>query len=262
MARKFFVGGNFKMNGSKSSIKEIVENLNNADLDKNAEVVVSPPALYLPSFARLSARKSRLPLRTSTTSPTVHLLVRSPSPSSRTARSTGPSSVTPSAEPSSASLTRSSPPRPSTPPRTASRSSGAAASPSRPVRLARPLSSSLPRSSLSSLRSPTGPTLSSPTSPSGPLALARLLPLSRPRRSTRPSVTSSAASATRLLTRPASFTEAVSTRRTAASSPSRPTLTVSSLAVLLSSLLSSTSSTLPSSKLINSKIKGFVPLRC
>ena len=48
MARKFFVGGNFKMNGSKSSIKEIVDNLNNADLDKNAEVVVSPPALYLP----------------------------------------------------------------------------------------------------------------------------------------------------------------------------------------------------------------------
>ncbi|PNY23649.1 Triosephosphate isomerase, partial [Tolypocladium capitatum] len=40
MARKFFVGGNFKMNGSISSIKEIVSNLNNA-------VVVAPPALYL-----------------------------------------------------------------------------------------------------------------------------------------------------------------------------------------------------------------------
>ncbi|KAJ1337498.1 triosephosphate isomerase (TIM) [Microdochium nivale] len=47
MARKFFVGGNFKMNGTISSIKEIVENLNKAQLDSNVEVVVSPPALYL-----------------------------------------------------------------------------------------------------------------------------------------------------------------------------------------------------------------------
>lgn len=47
MARKFFVGGNWKMNGTKSSIKEIVNNLNSAKLDPNAEVVVAPPALYL-----------------------------------------------------------------------------------------------------------------------------------------------------------------------------------------------------------------------
>ncbi|KXJ97680.1 triosephosphate isomerase [Microdochium bolleyi] len=47
MARKFFVGGNFKMNGTISSIKEIVENLNKAQLDSSVEVVVSPPALYL-----------------------------------------------------------------------------------------------------------------------------------------------------------------------------------------------------------------------
>jgi triosephosphate isomerase len=47
MARKFFVGGNFKMNGTTSSIKEIVSNLNNASLDSNTEVVISPPALYL-----------------------------------------------------------------------------------------------------------------------------------------------------------------------------------------------------------------------
>jgi len=51
MARKFFVGGNFKMNGSKSSIKSIVENLNNATLDPNVEVVISPPAAYL-SYTR------------------------------------------------------------------------------------------------------------------------------------------------------------------------------------------------------------------
>ncbi|CAH0016495.1 unnamed protein product [Clonostachys rhizophaga] len=47
MARKFFVGGNFKMNGTLSSIKEIVENLNKSELDSNVEVVVSPPSLYL-----------------------------------------------------------------------------------------------------------------------------------------------------------------------------------------------------------------------
>jgi triosephosphate isomerase len=47
MARKFFVGGNFKMNGSISSIKEIVDNLNKATIDSNVEVVVAPPSLYL-----------------------------------------------------------------------------------------------------------------------------------------------------------------------------------------------------------------------
>ncbi|KAI0455366.1 triose-phosphate isomerase-like protein [Xylaria acuta] len=47
MARKFFVGGNFKMNGSVSSITEIVDNLNKAKLDPNVETVISPPALYL-----------------------------------------------------------------------------------------------------------------------------------------------------------------------------------------------------------------------
>jgi len=47
MARKFFVGGNFKMNGTIASTKELVQNLNNADLDPNVEVVVAPPALYL-----------------------------------------------------------------------------------------------------------------------------------------------------------------------------------------------------------------------
>ncbi|KAI3399402.1 hypothetical protein diail_7129 [Diaporthe ilicicola] len=47
MARKFFVGGNWKMNGTKSSIKAIVDNLNSAKLDPNTETVVAPPALYL-----------------------------------------------------------------------------------------------------------------------------------------------------------------------------------------------------------------------
>ncbi|KAF2627296.1 Triosephosphate isomerase [Macroventuria anomochaeta] len=47
MARQFFIGGNFKMNGSIESIKKIVQNLNDAKLDPNAEVVIAPPALYL-----------------------------------------------------------------------------------------------------------------------------------------------------------------------------------------------------------------------
>ncbi|KAI0118665.1 triose-phosphate isomerase-like protein [Nemania sp. FL0031] len=47
MARKFFVGGNFKMNGSISSITEIVDNLNKAQLDSNVETVIAPPAVYL-----------------------------------------------------------------------------------------------------------------------------------------------------------------------------------------------------------------------
>jgi triosephosphate isomerase len=47
MARKFFVGGNFKLNGSKTAIKEIVERLNTASLDPNTEVVIAPPSTYL-----------------------------------------------------------------------------------------------------------------------------------------------------------------------------------------------------------------------
>ncbi|PSK44233.1 triose-phosphate isomerase [Elsinoe australis] len=47
MARKFFVGGNFKMNGSIESIKKIVSDLNEAKTDSNTEVVIAPPALYL-----------------------------------------------------------------------------------------------------------------------------------------------------------------------------------------------------------------------
>ncbi|ODV83504.1 hypothetical protein CANARDRAFT_29950 [[Candida] arabinofermentans NRRL YB-2248] len=46
-ARTFFVGGNFKMNGSKASIQKIVEDLNAADLPSNVEVVIAPPAPYL-----------------------------------------------------------------------------------------------------------------------------------------------------------------------------------------------------------------------
>jgi len=46
-SRKFFVGGNFKANGSIKMIDGIVSNLNNAKLDPNAEVVIAPPAIFL-----------------------------------------------------------------------------------------------------------------------------------------------------------------------------------------------------------------------
>jgi len=47
MTRQFFVGGNFKMNGTIKSITDIIHNLNNANLDSKTEVVIAPPSLYL-----------------------------------------------------------------------------------------------------------------------------------------------------------------------------------------------------------------------
>lgn len=47
MARKFFVGGNFKMNGTLESLKALVSSLDDAKLDPNTEVVIAPPSLFL-----------------------------------------------------------------------------------------------------------------------------------------------------------------------------------------------------------------------
>ncbi|EJT99495.1 triosephosphate isomerase [Dacryopinax primogenitus] len=47
MPRKFFVGGNFKMNGLLADIDRIVDHLNASHLDPNTEVLISPPAIYL-----------------------------------------------------------------------------------------------------------------------------------------------------------------------------------------------------------------------
>lgn len=47
MTRKFFVCGNWKMNGSKKSIAELIQTLNTAKLDPNVEVVCAAPAIYL-----------------------------------------------------------------------------------------------------------------------------------------------------------------------------------------------------------------------
>ncbi|XP_029660753.1 triosephosphate isomerase [Formica exsecta] len=47
MARKFFVGGNWKMNGTKSEINDIVAFLKKGPLDPNVEIVVGVPSIYL-----------------------------------------------------------------------------------------------------------------------------------------------------------------------------------------------------------------------
>ncbi|KAG0589187.1 hypothetical protein M758_1G001300 [Ceratodon purpureus] len=45
--RTFFVGGNWKCNGTRESIKKLVEELNFATIEKDCEVVVAPPYLYI-----------------------------------------------------------------------------------------------------------------------------------------------------------------------------------------------------------------------
>ncbi|PWN93402.1 Triosephosphate isomerase [Acaromyces ingoldii] len=45
--RKFFVGGNWKMNGTIESGKKLVETIKSAKLDSNTEVVIAPPAIHL-----------------------------------------------------------------------------------------------------------------------------------------------------------------------------------------------------------------------
>mmetsp|Transcript_31384 Transcript_31384/g.61154 ORF Transcript_31384/g.61154 Transcript_31384/m.61154 type:complete len:616 (+) Transcript_31384:28-1875(+) len=44
--RKFFVGGNWKCNGSQSQVKSLVDTLNSGALPRSVETVVCPPALY------------------------------------------------------------------------------------------------------------------------------------------------------------------------------------------------------------------------
>ncbi|XP_041663971.1 triosephosphate isomerase A [Cheilinus undulatus] len=51
--RRFFVGGNWKMNGNKESLGELINTLNTASLDENTEVVCGAPYIYL-DFARSS----------------------------------------------------------------------------------------------------------------------------------------------------------------------------------------------------------------
>ncbi|KAG6571040.1 Triosephosphate isomerase, chloroplastic, partial [Cucurbita argyrosperma subsp. sororia] len=44
---KFFVGGNWKCNGTKESITKLVSDLNNVKLEDDVDVVVAPPFLYI-----------------------------------------------------------------------------------------------------------------------------------------------------------------------------------------------------------------------
>jgi len=51
MVRKFCVGGNWKMNGTKDSITELSKILTTGPLDPNVEVIVGCPSIFI-SFAR------------------------------------------------------------------------------------------------------------------------------------------------------------------------------------------------------------------
>lgn len=44
---KFFVGGNWKCNGTKDSIAKLVTELNNAKLEDDVDIVVAPPFVYI-----------------------------------------------------------------------------------------------------------------------------------------------------------------------------------------------------------------------
>ncbi|KAJ1693112.1 hypothetical protein LUZ63_009810 [Rhynchospora breviuscula] len=44
---KFFVGGNWKCNGSKESVSKLVSDLNAATLESDVDVVVAPPFVYI-----------------------------------------------------------------------------------------------------------------------------------------------------------------------------------------------------------------------
>ncbi|KMZ63276.1 Triose-phosphate isomerase [Zostera marina] len=54
---KFFVGGNWKCNGTKESVDKLVSELNSAHLESDVDVVVAPPYLYIDKVKNtLSAR--------------------------------------------------------------------------------------------------------------------------------------------------------------------------------------------------------------
>uniref|UniRef100_A0A8C9BQX5 Triosephosphate isomerase n=1 Tax=Phocoena sinus TaxID=42100 RepID=A0A8C9BQX5_PHOSS len=50
-SRKFFVGGNWKMNGRKNNLGELINTLNAAKVPADTEVVCAPPTAYI-DFAR------------------------------------------------------------------------------------------------------------------------------------------------------------------------------------------------------------------
>lgn len=48
---KFFVGGNWKSNGTKESVSKLVKDLNAAQIPSDVEVIVAPTYLHLPYVA-------------------------------------------------------------------------------------------------------------------------------------------------------------------------------------------------------------------
>lgn len=126
-ARKFFVGGNFKSNGTISSIKAIVENLNKATLnpavgkfldprkasDREFSLINNtqrssfhPQQSTFSSSGRSSGRMLLLPPRTSTIRATVHTLVKSVQSNLRMLVYPGPSLGTARGDPFWARATR------------------------------------------------------------------------------------------------------------------------------------------------------------
>jgi len=51
MGRRFFVGGNWKLNGNRESNNALVKDLNAADIPKDVDVVIAPPSVYLVDVA-------------------------------------------------------------------------------------------------------------------------------------------------------------------------------------------------------------------
>jgi len=56
--RRFYVGGNWKMNGTKSSIDQIISSLSSAKLSEATEIVVAPPTCYL-DYVRQKMKKEQ-----------------------------------------------------------------------------------------------------------------------------------------------------------------------------------------------------------
>eukprot|EP00808_Paulinella_micropora_P018726 g38229.t1 len=51
--RKFFVGGNWKCNGSEELALKLTDNLNNANIPAGVDVVIAPPAIYANSVGQM-----------------------------------------------------------------------------------------------------------------------------------------------------------------------------------------------------------------
>jgi len=49
--RRFFVGGNFKMNGNTASLTAITDHLTRSELDSSVEVIIAPPPCYLTTLS-------------------------------------------------------------------------------------------------------------------------------------------------------------------------------------------------------------------